>query len=63
MPDIDKQSIKINAYDSSIEITNDPKRKYHRKLDLPPEADISTANQLSKMEYLKLHLTKRRNET
>ena len=36
MPGIDKQSIKINAYDNSVEITsNDPKRKYHRKLDSP----------------------------
>jgi HSP20 family molecular chaperone IbpA len=41
---IDKQNIKVNAYDNSVEITtNDPKRKYHRIVDLPPEAEIETA--------------------
>lgn len=44
IPGIDKKNIKVNAYDSSVEITtNDPKRKYHRIVDLPPEADIETA--------------------
>jgi len=44
IPGIDKQNIKVNAYDNSVEITtNDPKRKYHRIVDLPPEADIETA--------------------
>lgn len=44
IPGIEKKNINVNAYDSSVEITtNDPKRKYHRVVDLPPEADIETA--------------------
>lgn len=45
MPGIDKQNIKVNAYDSSVEITTtgDTKRKYHRIVNLPPEADVETA--------------------
>ena len=39
-----KQNCRIPlSYDSSVEITtNDPKRKYHRVVDLPPKADIET---------------------
>jgi HSP20 family protein len=43
MPGIKKENIKINAYEDSVEITsNDPERKYHKLIDLPPEADIET---------------------
>ena len=39
-----KENIKINAYDSSVEITtDDPQRKYHEVIDLPLEANIETA--------------------
>jgi HSP20 family protein len=41
MPGVKKENIKVNAYDSSIEImTDDAQRKYHEIIDLPPEADI-----------------------
>jgi len=41
MPGVKKENIKVNAYDSSMEIiTDDPQRKYHEVIDLPPEADI-----------------------
>jgi HSP20 family protein len=61
MPGIDKQSIKINAYDNSVEITaNDPKRKYHRKLDLLPEADISTARSTYKNGILEIAFDKKK---
>jgi HSP20 family protein len=41
---VNKESIKINAYDNSLEIkSDDPHRKYHQVIDLPPEADIETA--------------------
>ena len=44
MPGVTKDKIKINAYDNSVEITSDdPQRKYHEVIDLPPEADIETA--------------------
>ena len=43
MPGIKKENIKINAYEDSVEIiSNDPQRKYHKVIDLPPEADIET---------------------
>jgi HSP20 family protein len=43
MPGIKKENIKINAYENSIEIISDnPQRKYHKVIDLPPEADIET---------------------
>ena len=44
MPGVSKENIKINAYDNSLEIkSEDPQRKYHEVIDLPPEADIETA--------------------
>ncbi|HEX5185352.1 MAG TPA: archaeal heat shock protein Hsp20 [Nitrososphaeraceae archaeon] len=43
MPGIKKENIKINAYEDSVEITsNHSQRKYHKVVDLPPEADIET---------------------
>jgi HSP20 family protein len=43
MPGVSKENIKIQAYDDKVEITsNDPKRKYHEVLNIPPEADIET---------------------
>jgi HSP20 family protein len=43
IPGVNKESIKINAYDNSLEVTtNDPQKKYHRVIDLPSEADIET---------------------
>ena len=44
MPGVSKDKIKISAYDNSVEIkSDDPQRKYHEVIDLPPEADIETA--------------------
>jgi HSP20 family protein len=61
MPGIDKQNIKINAYDNSVEITtNDPKRKYHRVVDLPPEADIETARSNYKNGILEVTFNKKK---
>ena len=43
MPGIKKENIKINAYETSLEISsNDEQRKYHKVIDLPPEAEIET---------------------
>jgi HSP20 family protein len=43
MPGIKKENIKINAYETFVEISsNDEQRKYHKVIDLPPEADIET---------------------
>ncbi len=44
LPGVNKENIKINAYEGSVEIiTADTQRKYHRTMDLPPEADIESA--------------------
>jgi HSP20 family protein len=43
MPGVSKENIKIQAYDDKVEITsNDPQRKYHEVIQIPPEADIGT---------------------
>ena len=43
MPGVPKENIKIQAYDNKVEIrSNDPKRKYHEIVDIPPEADVET---------------------
>jgi HSP20 family protein len=44
MPGVSKENIRINAYDSLMEVkSEDPQRKYHKTIDLPAEADIETA--------------------
>ena len=44
MPGVNKQNIKINAYDNSVEITStDPNRKYHEVIQIPEDTDIETA--------------------
>lgn len=43
MPGVSKDKIKINAYEDKVEVTSeDPKRKYHEVITIPPEADIET---------------------
>jgi HSP20 family protein len=61
---VNKESIKINAYDNSLEIkSDDPQRKYHQVIDLPPEVDIETAkssyrNGILEITFKKKELTK-----
>ena len=39
-----KEDIKIEVYDETVEVTADnPQRKYHKTIGLPPETDIETA--------------------
>jgi HSP20 family protein len=43
MPGVNKENIKINASDNSVEVkSEDPQRKYHRVIEVPPEAEIKT---------------------
>lgn len=43
MPGVAKEKIKITAYEDKVEVTsNDPQRKYHEVIELPPGADIET---------------------
>lgn len=44
MPGVSKDKIKINAYGNTVEVkSEDPERKYHRTIEIPPETDIETA--------------------
>jgi HSP20 family protein len=44
MPGISKDNIRINVYDGSLEVkSEDPQRKYHRRIEIPAETDIETA--------------------
>jgi HSP20 family protein len=45
MPGVSKQDIKINTYDSSVEVSTieTAAKKYHRLIELPPDADVETA--------------------
>jgi HSP20 family protein len=44
MPGVSKDKIKINAYDNTVEVkSEDPQRKYHQTIGIPPETNIETA--------------------
>jgi HSP20 family protein len=44
LPGVNKENIKVNSYDNSVEISaNTSDRKYRRIVDLPPEADTQVA--------------------
>jgi HSP20 family protein len=44
MPGITKDNIRINVHDGTLEVkSEDPQRKYHRTIEIPPETDIETA--------------------
>src|ERR687897_71734 len=45
MPGVNKENIKINAYDSTLEVTaqEGAAKKYQETIELPEEADLATA--------------------
>ena len=44
MPGVGKDKIKVNAYDNTVDVkSEDPRRKYHRTIEIPVETDIETA--------------------
>lgn len=54
MPGISKDKIKIDAYDKYVEIkSEDPERKYHKKIEVPEDIDINSARSIITMEFLK----------
>jgi HSP20 family protein len=60
MPGVGKENIKINAYDHSVEVkSEDPQRKYHRVIDIPPEADTGTARSTYKNGVLEISFKKK----
>jgi HSP20 family protein len=61
MPGIKKENIKINAYENSVEIiSDDPERKYHKVIDLPPEADIETVKSIYNNGILEIVFNKKK---
>ena len=60
MPGISKDNIKVNAYDSTVEVkSEDPQRKYHRTIEVPPETDIETAMSSYKNGILEITFKKK----
>jgi HSP20 family protein len=60
MPGIAKENIKINAYEDKVEVkSEDPPKKYHRIIDIPPEADIETVKSSYKNGILEIMFKKK----
>jgi HSP20 family protein len=61
MPGVNKEHIKINVNDNSVEVnSNDPQRKYHEVIDLPPEVNIETAKSTYKNGILEIIFNKKK---
>lgn len=60
MPGVAKDKIKISAYENKVEVTSeDPKRKYHEVITIPPEADIETVKSTFNNGILEIVFKKR----
>jgi HSP20 family protein len=60
MPGVSKDSIRIKAYDTSVEVTTTgTDRKYHEVIDLPEETDIETARSTYKNGILEITFDKK----
>jgi HSP20 family protein len=45
MPGINKQNIRIDAYENYVEIkSDDPNRKYHKTIEVPEDIDLESAS-------------------
>ena len=64
MPGIRKEDIKINAYDSQVEVitADNAQRKYHKNVELPEEADIETARSTYNNGILEVTFDKKKKE-
>lgn len=61
MPGISKDDIKVNAYENKVEISTTEKaeRKYHKVVDLPPDADIDSVKSSYKNGILEITFNKK----
>jgi HSP20 family protein len=60
MPGVNKENLRINAYDNSVEVkSEDPQRKYHHVMEIPPEADIETVKSTYKNGILEIVFKKK----
>ena len=64
MPGIRKEDIKVNAYDSQLEIatSKDAQRKYHKNIELPEQAEIETAKSVYNNGVLEVTFNVKKNE-
>jgi HSP20 family protein len=63
IPGIRKEDIKVSAFEGTLEVlTNDPKRKYHKIIDLPEAVDLETAQSSYNNGILEITFNKK-NET
>ncbi|HSA75878.1 MAG TPA: archaeal heat shock protein Hsp20 [Candidatus Nitrosocosmicus sp.] len=62
MPGIKKTDIQIKAYDSQVEVTTSKgaQRKYHKKIELPDQADIETARSVYNNGILEITFDKKK---
>lgn len=61
MPGVSKENIKINAYESTLDVrSDDPQRKYHEVIELPAEADVETARSTYKNGILEIVFDRRK---
>ena len=60
MPGVNKENIKINAADNSVEVkSEDPQRKYHRVVEIPAEAYDQTIKSTFKNGVLEIIFRKK----
>jgi HSP20 family protein len=61
MPGANKENIKVNAYDNSVEVTttDQEQRKYREVIEIPPETDIETVASTYKNGILEIVFKKK----
>jgi len=64
MPGIKKEDIKMNAYESKVEIktADNAQRKYHKVIDLPKQAVLETARSTYNNRILEVTFDKKKEE-
>ena len=63
MPGLSKDKIKVDVYKDRVEVkSDDPQRKYHKIVELPPEADFETAKCSYKNGILEITFNKKEQE-
>jgi HSP20 family protein len=60
MPGVSKEKIKINANNNTVEVrSEDPQRRYHQTIEIPPETNIETATSFYKNGILEITFKKK----
>jgi HSP20 family protein len=60
MPGVSKEKIKINADNNTVEVSSeDPQRRYHQTIEIPPETNIETATSSYKNGILEITFKKK----